>query len=129
MEPIGEESPHILLVEDDPTLSHLYSGMLERAGYRVTKAHTVAEALEVLKQKPTLVVVDWFLPDGSGAMVCEQAHQQDIRLPVLLLSGKANSHNLVDNDIHVNAWLSKPVLPESLLFTIEQLLENSVKGN
>ena len=36
-----------MLLEDDENLNHLYYGVFQRVGYRVSQAHTVAQALEV----------------------------------------------------------------------------------
>ena len=77
-----------LLLEDDENLNHLYYGVFQRVGYRVSQAHTVAQALEVLQQRYVLLVVtDWCLPDGIGAPVNKLARQQNSPMPVLLISG------------------------------------------
>lgn len=124
-----DETLHILLVEDDEALSRLYSEFLRSAGYRVTEAATTSEAIEILKQKPVLLVVtDWYLPDGNGASVCEQAREQNPQMPVVLISGRADSHALSESNISVSAWLSKPVVAHNLLSTVEQLLGNAQKS-
>ena len=121
-----QDAPHILLVEDEPELSRIYSGVLSRAGYRVTAVHSVSEAIDILKEEPILLVVtDWYLPDGNGSSVCEKAREQNPQMPVLLISGQANTHTLLENSTVVNAWLSKPVLADSLLSTVSQLLKNN----
>ncbi|HEY0073229.1 MAG TPA: response regulator [Abditibacteriaceae bacterium] len=72
-----EEATHILLVEDDQNLSFLYASVLRSAGYYVKQAATESEAIKLLKEpspKPlSLVITDWYLPDGTADSVCMQA--------------------------------------------------------
>jgi DNA-binding response OmpR family regulator len=57
----------ILVVEDEAELAGVVARHLEGEGYLVTVAGTVAEAREVLRDRPqSLVVLDVLLPDGSG---------------------------------------------------------------
>lgn len=60
-------SARILAVEDTPHNLELMTYVLERHGYVVITATTVAEALEVARREvPDLLVLDVQLPDGTG---------------------------------------------------------------
>nr|CRH05190.1 Putative response regulator receiver modulated diguanylate cyclase/phosphodiesterase with PAS/PAC sensor(S) [Candidatus Magnetococcus massalia] len=58
----------VLFVDDMATVRLLYGRLLERAGHEVHLASNVAEALELADtQHPPLAIVDYHMPDGTGA--------------------------------------------------------------
>jgi DNA-binding response OmpR family regulator len=62
----------VLLVEDEPMLSNLLKGRLEKDGLQVVQARDGAEALADLKaEKYDLVLLDIILPKMSGFEVME----------------------------------------------------------
>ena len=61
----------ILLVEDEAAIVLPLRKLLERQGWAVTAAATVAEALEAMEREIfDAALVDLGLPDGSGEEVC-----------------------------------------------------------
>src|SRR6266571_9090730 len=65
----------ILVVDDDFRVSHIHSDYVSRVeGFEVVgEASTVAEALEAVRTlQPDLLLLDVFLPDGSGLGVLRQ---------------------------------------------------------
>ena len=59
---------HVLLVEDDPSISQLYAFGLRMSGYRVDIAADAATAQVMFAcSRPDVVCVDSRLPDGSGS--------------------------------------------------------------
>lgn len=79
----------ILLVEDEPMLSNLLKGRLEKDGLQVTQAKDGAEALVDLKNnKYDLMLLDIILPKMSGFEVMEamksDPNVQDV--PVVIVS-------------------------------------------
>ena len=80
---------HILLVEDDPTVSDMYKLKLEMDGYRVSVAADGEEGLRVARdQKPHLIFLDVRLPKMDGMTVLEalRGDDQTRHIPVLILS-------------------------------------------
>ena len=61
---------HLLLVEDDPTISGPLLEGLRREGFEVTHAQTGAEALDA--DPVDLVLLDLGLPDLEGRVVCRE---------------------------------------------------------
>ena len=116
--------PHILVVEDNEDISALFGYTLGAAGYAVTCVSTKREATRILQEKPvSLVVTDWNLPDGTATDICEIARRQSDSVPIVLISGQANVQTMHVSACHIDAWLSKPVMPDKLLSTVKQLLE------
>lgn len=57
----------LLLVEDDAVLQLSMTAILSDSGYTVLSARSVAEAhTQLREQRPTIVLLDLILPDGSG---------------------------------------------------------------
>jgi CheY-like chemotaxis protein len=137
---IEPEAAHLLLVEDHADTAAVLARMLRRAGYRVTLASSVAEAVNSARTaqveidgtgrvRPVdLVVSDLGLPDGSGAdlMRTLRAHHQ--------LRGIALSGFGMDEDIRraldagFSRHITKPVDIPLLLGAIQELLQPVNKG-
>ena len=63
----------ILLVEDEPAITEPLAESLEREGFELRIAGSVAEALDAAARvQPDLILLDLMLPDGSGFDVCRQ---------------------------------------------------------
>jgi two-component system response regulator BaeR len=80
----------ILVVEDDPELASLSMGVLQRAGYEVTLAHSGAEGVRISRQSPPdLTILDFELPDMDAIEVLDQLRAGAARTPnpVLILTG------------------------------------------
>ncbi|MDB5859257.1 MAG: hybrid sensor histidine kinase/response regulator [Ramlibacter sp.] len=82
---------HILVVEDDPDVRRVIVECLSLIGYRVTEAANGSEALAQLgTAKPDLLVVDYAMPDMTGAEVISRARQLVGAIPVILATGYAD---------------------------------------
>lgn len=58
---------HILVVEDSDLVTSAFRILLEDAGYRVSVAETIGDALAVAAKEPVdLMLLDLTLPDGNG---------------------------------------------------------------
>ena len=91
------EGKTILLVDDDqPWLTRLARAM-ERRGYIVSIADTVAEGLVLAKSvKPAYAVVDMRLQDGNGMDVIEAVQQANPEGRVIMLTGYGNITTAVE---------------------------------
>jgi CheY-like chemotaxis protein len=82
---------HILVVEDDSEVRRVIVECLSLIGYKVTEAANGAEALAHLSTiKPDLLVVDYAMPDMTGAEVISEARKLVGELPVILATGYAD---------------------------------------
>lgn len=82
---------HILVVEDDPDVRRVIVECLSLIGYKVTEAANGAEALtQLATAKPDLLVVDYAMPDMTGAEVISQARRLVGDVPVILATGYAD---------------------------------------
>ena len=79
----------VLLVEDDPTVAHIYSLSLERAGYRVVVAGDGADGIEkALSESPDLIFLDIRMPrmDGMDALRTLGSDLRTRDVPVVMIS-------------------------------------------
>lgn len=85
------ESRNILVVEDDPDVRRVIVECLGLIGYSVTEAANGAEGLaSIAHRKPDLLVVDYAMPDMTGAEVISKARELVGELPVILATGYAD---------------------------------------
>ncbi len=87
----GNQTIHILAVDDDPKIRELYLGSLSADGYRVHTASSGREALEMAEAiEPDVILLDLMMPEMDGFAVVERLKQhprlQDI--PVIVVSAK-----------------------------------------
>lgn len=82
---------HILVVEDDADVRRVIVECLSLIGYKVTEAANGGEALaQLAAAKPDLLVVDYAMPDMTGAEVISQARRLVGDVPVILATGYAD---------------------------------------
>jgi signal transduction histidine kinase/ActR/RegA family two-component response regulator len=82
---------HILVVEDDADVRRVIVECLSLIGYKVTEAANGNEALASLAAvKPDLLVVDYAMPDMTGAEVISEARKMVGDVPVILATGYAD---------------------------------------
>lgn len=81
---------HILVVKDEQAIAMLVRFNLEKAGFGVQVAETVADAKAIIKQKlPDLVLFDWMLPDVSGVEFAKALRSDDRTKTLPLIMKKA----------------------------------------
>lgn len=89
----------ILIVEDHPIIAAGLQALLEdHDGYAVTGiAGTVADALRMAnEQKPNVAIVDYRLPDGTGAELTSALRKALTDLAVIILTAEAGDVPLLD---------------------------------
>jgi diguanylate cyclase (GGDEF)-like protein/PAS domain S-box-containing protein len=64
---------HILFVDDSQSVRLAYQHLLERNGFQVQTAGSIAEAAALAERSGyDLVIVDYYLPDGNGDELCRR---------------------------------------------------------
>ncbi len=89
--PRRAKSQRILVIEDDADVRRVIVECLGLIGYAVTEASNGREGLAALAEaKPDLMVVDYAMPDMTGAEVISKAREMVGNLPVILATGYAD---------------------------------------
>ncbi|STQ75558.1 response regulator [Grimontia hollisae] len=117
----------ILIVEDDPLLSHHLKTELSELGHQVHCAQTAYEGLFVAKEYPNdIAIVDLGLPDRDGLSLIRNIRRADIRMPILILTGRANWQDKVSGlDAGADDYLVKPFQKEELVARLNALVRRS----
>ncbi len=92
--PVHRKAAHahsILVVEDDADVRRVIVECLGLIGYSVTEAPNGTTGLAAMAQaRPDLLVVDYAMPDMTGAEVISKAREMWTDLPVILATGYAD---------------------------------------
>ena len=125
--PVGlvEESPSVLIIDDDPQVRGLLREALEGAGFMVAEAGTGSEGLDLYRCAPTeLVIVDLLLPDIDGLDVMVELTWDSPDLMILAItggSGRSNDLNLA-REFGACQILKKPFSMHQLLRAVRELI-------
>ena len=102
-------SPTILIVDDEPPIRKLLRMGLTSQGYQVLEAANGKSALEQLRQKPALVVLDLGLPDIDGLELLRRIRHRHSDLPVIVLSSRGDEAGKVAAlDLGADDYVTKP---------------------
>ena len=123
--PVERTDRCILLVEDDPAVRKATQVFLRSEGYRVAAAESLAEALRLSEQMPTidLVISDYHLEEARGtAVIAALRARFGESLPSILMTGDTSSAvKELPQDTRLRI-ISKPVDAEELLDLIRVLM-------
>lgn len=128
----ADETPRVLVVDDDEALQKLVTTLITRANMEPISAVTAGEAANVLRQKPLpdVVVLDLMLPDVSGIEFLRQMRSKRVfdNLPVIILSALADPDQIREGlSVGADRYLTKPYLANNLISTIQELLKTGRK--
>jgi len=129
---IGEHLPRariqrskILVCDDHPEILRLISRLLSPL-HDIDTANNGEEGLKKIEDsKPDLVISDVMMPKMSGFQLVEHLRHNPAteRLPVLLLTARADGHDRVRGlKRGASDYLIKPFLPEELKARVDNLL-------
>jgi CheY-like chemotaxis protein len=122
-----EAKPPLVLVADDfGAAREVYVRVFQAAGYRVEEASTGLEAVEKsLALQPALVVMDLVMPGMDGWEVIRRlkADARTNNRPIVVITGAPHADGARRaKDAGCDAYIVKPVLPETLLGVVRELL-------
>ncbi|MGH3036006.1 MAG: response regulator transcription factor [Gaiellaceae bacterium] len=121
----------ILVVDDERAVRESLRRALELEGYDVELAADGQEALDRLEAgpEPDAVVLDVLMPVLDGLEVCTRLRRAGSRLPVLMLTARAEVENRVEGlDAGADDYVTKPFALEELLARLRALLRRTTKG-
>ncbi len=117
---------HVLIIEDDRSLSEVLSYNLEQAGYAVSVAHDGQDGLNQAQHKsPDVVVLDLMLPVIDGLEVCRRLRANPSKGDVLVIMLTAKSEEtdqVVGLAMGADDYVTKPFSVKVLLERIKALL-------
>ncbi|MFA7382974.1 MAG: sigma-54 dependent transcriptional regulator [Desulfurivibrionaceae bacterium] len=118
------EITEILVIDDEPSMREFLSILLEKNGYATRAAANGIEALALLQQhRFDLIISDIRMPDLSGLALLENIKQQDLSIPVVLITAYASPEDAVlamKNGAF--DYLTKPFKVEDILSVVKAAL-------
>ena len=117
-------TPNVLYVEDDADTRELMALLLETEGYQVVLAENCEEALLLARvMRFDLIIMDNWMPGGSGVELCTKLREFDPATPVIFYSGAAYEHDKHEAYASgAQAYLTKPTDNDMLLETIARVI-------
>lgn len=87
----------VLLVEDTPTLQMMYTAALTRVGVQVEACGTAQAALAAFDRlRPSIVLLDLTLPDGSGLEVMQSLLERQPQTCVIVITANGSINKAVE---------------------------------
>ncbi|GAA0354314.1 response regulator transcription factor [Bacillus horti] len=120
-------SQKILVVDDEESIVTLLQFNLEQAGFRVVAAYDGQEALRLAKEeRPELIVLDIMLPEISGIDVCKKLRQEQVHIPILMLTAKDDEFDKVLGlELGADDYLTKPFSPREVTARVKAILRRT----
>lgn len=127
-DPLESGPRRVLIVDDDPGIVRLMTEWLESDGrFEVRSAGTGYDAgLETERFRPSLIVLDYMLPDINGNVVCERVRSSPelAGTKVLCVSGVVEADEVEGlRRAGADDFLKKPFDLNELVTRIENLLD------
>jgi CheY-like chemotaxis protein len=120
--PRGTTDLRVLVVDDDSAVREVTAGILTDLGYHVIEAGSGGAALELLdcEERIDLMLVDFAMPGMNGAEVAREVRARRPELPVLFVTGYADTAALGDAD--EDGILRKPYVEQELAAKLKMVL-------
>ena len=122
----------VLLVEDDPGVRTAIHFLLTSAGYEVTAAASLAEAIRELRHDPRadLLVTDYHLTDGETGIQVIASVRKELGKPLkaILMTGDTSTAIKALRPDPLLRIASKPMNAEELLSLLSRLLADSLQA-
>ena len=128
---LPEARSKILIVEDHEDLLRGLEINLVKEGYRVLRAQSGEEGIElVVAEAPNLVLLDVMLPGMSGIDACREIRRRGNDVPIILLTAKADViDRVVGLETGADDYVIKPFSLPELLARIRARLRRPGQGS
>lgn len=122
-EPLPDNAPHILVVDDDQKIRALLGRFLASNGFRVTEASDAASARSHMRGLAfDLVLLDVMMPGESGLSLARDL-KATRPVPICMLTALAEAEDRISGlEAGVDDYVSKPFEPRELLLRIKNIL-------
>lgn len=117
MTQLNNDSPSLLLVDDDATFRTVLARALEKRGYTVSAADSVEAALPLARANPPeYAVIDLKMSGASGLVLVQTLHELDPATRIVMLTGYASIATAVEAiKLGATQYLSKPANADEIV--------------
>ncbi|HEV3184148.1 MAG TPA: response regulator transcription factor [Xanthobacteraceae bacterium] len=118
----------VLIVDDEPPIRKLLRMGLSTQGYRVIEAADGRTSLDLMREKPDLIILDLGLPDMQGLELLRTMRARDENVPIVVLSSRADEVAKVQAlDLGADDYVTKPFGMDELLARIRAALRHQLQ--
>jgi two-component system KDP operon response regulator KdpE len=118
----------VLVVDDEPPIRKLLRMGLRTQGYEILEAPNGKTALDLLKQKPDLIILDLGLPDIQGHELLRILRSRNESIPIVVLSSRGDEAGKVQAlDLGADDYVTKPFGMEELLARMRAALRHQLQ--
>jgi two-component system catabolic regulation response regulator CreB len=112
----------ILVVEDEPAIAESIEFALNRDGFVVSLAQSLAEARQRLEDID-LIVLDLMLPDGDGLELLQALRESEQPTAVLILSSRDQEPDrVIALEMGADDYVTKPFSPREVVARVRAVL-------
>ncbi len=126
------DQPLVLVVDDDEDLCNNLWDLLRARGFRVSLAHGVRSAIELLgRASHQVVIIDLKMPDGDGYSVLEQVQRVNPQAGTIMITGRPAEDERIAGRVlaeGADALCFKPFNVQELIDKLEQLTRTPPHG-
>ncbi|WP_058914353.1 two-component system response regulator BaeR [Entomohabitans teleogrylli] len=121
--PIDENTPRILIVEDEPKLGQLLIDYLRAASYAPSLITRGDEVLAYVHQTPPdLILLDLMLPGTDGLTLCREIRRFS-EVPIVMVTAKIEEiDRLLGLEIGADDYICKPYSPREVVARVKTIL-------
>lgn len=116
--------PHILILEDEPSIADSLIFVLQAESFSTHWESLASKALAYLKDQPVdLVIMDVGLPDMTGFEACKQLRKFS-EVPVMFLTARADElDRVIGLEIGADDYVVKPFSPREVAARVKAILK------
>ncbi|MEA2239956.1 MAG: two-component system, OmpR family, alkaline phosphatase synthesis response regulator PhoP [Thermoanaerobaculia bacterium] len=111
--PASNKAPTVLIVDDDEEIRLIAEYSVQQMGYRTLTAKNAEEALKVIEQSKTdIVLTDALMPKTDGRQLCRLIKLIDPSIKVIVMSSLYTAlryRTEALNTFHADDYLTKPI--------------------
>lgn len=119
----------ILVVDDEEYILELISYNLESSGYKVIRADSGIEAINLVKaERPKLMILDLMLPGKDGYDVCKEirSNSDTKNTSIIMLTAKSEEFDKVLGlELGADDYITKPFSVRELLARVKAVLRRA----
>ena len=123
---LNGNNEHILLVDDEESVTDMLESMLERMGYNVTSISDSSQALQIFRKEPQafdVVISDQTMPGMSGVQLTKELRNISPGIPIIICTGYSDTINREKTiKMGINGFIEKPFLQNDISIVIKQAL-------
>jgi DNA-binding response OmpR family regulator len=127
----GEETLHMLIVDDNEMVRTSLQEFFEAEGYEVAVAEDGEEGLRMMQQRPSydVVLLDITLPKKNGFDVLRESQEMGLLSPVLMITGRGEQENILKGfGLGAADYVVKPFSPEDLAARVKTIVGRGLSG-